>query len=214
LETGKGTWNPHDIWGSEELVPFPALTTKHRPSKSFSSLRHGVSELRAAARRLSVTLRHKSSKHTLDLPWGGTGAATTPTEMHQTDSKGGWFRSHRLPHRTSLGSLHALNHFYRPSSYVGAPIPGSGSGPPILPEDRSRGAAARAAAAAQNETVRVRRVGSKRDSRRWDSKVFDLKLFRDSESGIEIDLRDRVDGSEEEPDVIRKGSLPISRLRG
>jgi F-box and WD-40 domain protein 1/11 len=64
----------------------------------------------------------------------------------------------------------------------------------------SKGAAARAAAAAQNEIVKVGRVTSK-----VDSKVLDFKLSRDSESGIGIDMRDRAESSEIELAVVRIG---------
>lgn len=199
----------------DDTIPFPEMateTTKHRASKSFSSLRHGVSELRAVARRLSLTLRHKSSR--LEIPGqvdGGGGStsgwgSTSPGgEGYDRDRpKTGWFRSQRTHRRPSLSSLSALNSFYNPTYHVTSPIPGHGAEPPILPENLAAGSAARAAAAAQNELAKVGRVVSKGDPR-----VFDSKHFTDSESGIGIDMRDRVDGSETEREVIRQGLCPF-----
>ena len=65
--------------------------------------------------------------------------------------------------------------------------------PPRIPDDLTSGAAARAAAANQNEILEsVRNL-----------MVIDSKIPGDSESGIGIDSRDR--GEENEDDVVRKG---------
>lgn len=76
--------------------------------------------------------------------------------------------------------------------------------PPILPNDKSAGAAARAAAAAQNEMVRMELAKLERE---FPAKVSDVRL--DSESGIGIDLRDRSDVSDTELDLLRIGKLII-----
>lgn len=205
----------------DDTIPFPEMateTTKHRPSKSFSSLRHGVSELRAVARRLSLTLRHKSSRPVLEIPgeddsgsgsgsgWGSVSHHLGGEGYDRERPKTGWFRSQRTHRRPSLSSLNALNSFYNPTYHVTSPIPGHGAEPPILPESLEAGSAARAAAAAQNEIAKVGRVVSKGDPR-----VFDSKPFTDSESGIGIDMRDRVDGSDAEREVIRQGLCPLFR---
>lgn len=70
--------------------------------------------------------------------------------------------------------------------------------PPIFVNDFSAGAAARAAAAAQNELARAERDASK---------LHEQRLYLDSESGIGIDL---PDGIISDAAVVRKGeSLPI-----
>ncbi|KAK2757114.1 hypothetical protein FQN54_005084 [Arachnomyces sp. PD_36] len=200
----------------DDTVPFPemaAAPSKHRPSKSFSSLRHGVSELRAAARRLSLTIRHKSSRPVLEIPAEGDNGSPSTSRSGSAShylgeegcdqrSKTGWFRSQRAHRQPSLSSLNALNNFYSPAYHVTSPIPGNGTEPPILPESLEAGSAARAAAAAQNEMAKVGRVISKGDPR-----AFDFKVSTDSESGIGIDMRDRVDGSEGEREVIRQDPI-------
>lgn len=199
----------------DDTIPFPELatgTTKHRASKSFSSLRHGVSELRAVARRLSFTIRHKPSRPVLEIPgeresgdtagWGSASHHPGGEGYDRERPKTGWFRSQRerAHRRPSLSSLNALNSFYNPTYHVTSPIPGHGAEPPILPESLAAGSAARAAAAAQNEMAKVGRVVSKGDPR-----VFDSRRCTDSESGIGIDMRDRVDGSDTERELVRQG---------
>ena len=77
--------------------------------------------------------------------------------------------------------------------------------PPMPPRPfihRSNGAAARAAAAAQNELLRPTRSYK---SASKDSRLVEPKITRDSESGIGIDLRDR----EEDTTLV---DVPVSRL--
>lgn len=184
---------PDDTSQSAEAVP------RRRPSRSFSNLRHPVDGLRALGRRLSVTIRNKSSKQTLQSQLDDTHIDNGGRSYHF--SSGSWDARSRNPsfkysinRRPSLNSVSALHSFYAPTASVPAPIPGHGLEPPILPNDMGAGSAARAAAAAQNEMARVERDAVK--SR-------DAKITLDSESGIGIDLRDRTDGSETELAVVR-----------
>ena len=80
----------------------------------------------------------------------------------------------------------------KPNDVV-APLPGSCLKPPRIPHDLTSGAAARAAAATQNEileSVRNRRS-------------VEPQIPRDSESGIGIELRDRCEENKDK--VVRKG---------
>ncbi|KAL9115009.1 MAG: hypothetical protein Q9227_001253 [Pyrenula ochraceoflavens] len=74
-------------------------------------------------------------------------------------------------------------------------IPGSGNAPPVFPDDLQHGAAARAAAAAQNEATSRLLIGQRNP---------DLKMTTDSESGIGIDLRERVDREDVPVAMIRR----------
>lgn len=87
----------------------------------------------------------------------------------------------------------------KPSHFL-SPLPGSCLQPPRIPDNLESGAAARAAAATQNEILEsVRNL------------VFvESKIPRDSESGIGIDLRDRSE--EDEDEVVRKGGWFFLRL--
>ncbi|KAL2014320.1 hypothetical protein VTN00DRAFT_1845 [Thermoascus crustaceus] len=175
----------------EETTVLPAPVTRRRP-KSFSSLRHGVDGLRALGRRLSVSLRSKSSKHALREEAQLDEATTRqqpPGGGWEGRPKNAWFKGHSINRRPSLHSVSALQGFYAPT----APIPGNDPQAPMLPYELSGGAAARAAAAAQNEMAKAERVSSRGD----------LKITRDSESGIGIDMRDRSELSESELAVIR-----------
>ena len=88
------------------------------------------------------------------------------------------------------------------SAYLPAPvpefglIPGFGYDSPRVPADLSSGAAARAAAAAQNEILATMRSLS----------LAEPKLNRDSESGVGIEVRDHTDGlAESEAPIVRQG---------
>ncbi|KAL2813152.1 WD40-repeat-containing domain protein [Aspergillus granulosus] len=173
----------HDIWDDLSLVDsgdamdepvledvshFPEPAQRRRTAKSFSSLRHPVDGLRALGRRLSVSMRYKSSR-TINVP-------------HQSDHKLGTYHancSHEFA--SSASTLQDLP--------ISLPIPGNGLEPPVLPDGMYSGAAARAAAAAQNEMAR---------------KMEYMKLNnQDSESGIGIDLQDRSEVSDLEPGLVR-----------
>lgn len=197
----------------EPLASFPKPQTRHRQSKSFSSIRQGVSEIRTMARGLSLSLRHKSSKRNFDVPrergvGGGSGSLEHP------DSKSGWFRGHRLPHRPSLGSLNALSRFHHSHEHSTPAVPHYPD-LPFLSEDTSRGAAARAAAAAQNEWVKLERTASNERAYPTETEVnrardnLDVKPSLDSESGIEINLQD-IDSLQDDLDFVRKGMNPSS----
>jgi F-box and WD-40 domain protein 1/11 len=199
----------------EEITAFPDASPRRRAAKSFSSLRHSVDGLRALGRRLSVTIRRKSSKHNLQVPhqedrrdddspkYQSIGATVEERPGHV------WFRGPSINRRPSLHSVSALQTFYAPTGHLANSIPCMGFEPPVFSDDLPGGAAARAAAAAQNEMAKADRVSS-----RGDSKIFD-RVERDSESGIGIDLRDRADGSELELAVVRLGTFsPISDTPG
>ncbi|PGG95792.1 hypothetical protein AJ80_09912 [Polytolypa hystricis UAMH7299] len=200
----------------EELPTSPSRrTTRHRPSKSFSSIRHGVSELRAVARRLSLSIRHKSSKQHLEVPLeeGDSSSSRAVSEVGNDDDSGNvWLHSQqRLPHRPSVSSLNALSRFSSPVlGDVSAPIPGNGAAPPVLPHDLSRGAAARAAAAAQNEMLKIERIASMEESKALTPTVYSDTLSRDSESGIGISIMSPMEVAEEELDVVRQD--PVTYL--
>jgi hypothetical protein len=89
-----------------------------------------------------------------------------------------------------LHSVSALHTFYAPTANMANFIPGMGFEPPVFTDEMCGGAAARAAAAAQNK--------SSRNISAADSKIFD------SESGIGIDLRSS-DLSDSEPSIARIG---------
>lgn len=191
----------------EEITVFPEPTPRHRTAKSFSSIRHGVDGLRALGRRLSVTIRGKAPKHNLHVAQGSDryvdedeekSSGVVPEGRHRN----AWFKGHSINRRPSLHSVSALHSFYAPTANVANFIPGMGFEPPVFSNDLSGGAAARAAAAAQNEMAKTGRSLSP-----GDSKIFD------TESGIGFDLRDRFDLSDSETAVVRLGeSILASRV--
>ena len=191
--------------------------THRRSTKSLSKLSHAFSELRSISRRASMSIRRKS---TLDPQPGNilweenySGEDKRPSTSHHTLSEptnrsksSGWLRrvasSGFRQKRDSSANLTPSPDRAPYSHSVTSPVPGSGSDPPILPYDPARGAAARAAAAAQNEMLGVGRVLALRD----DARLSESKIARDSESGIGIDLRDRTDEpSETAIAIVRKG---------
>ncbi|KAJ5577596.1 uncharacterized protein N7459_006560 [Penicillium hispanicum] len=210
-------YQDHSGSAVEDMEPFPEAVPRRRSAKSFSSLRHPMDGLVALGRRLSVTIRSKSSKHNLRVP--GEEEEEDDEESHHYHHVPGfahhrrnaasgqwdaqprtWSHGYSINRRPSLNSVTALHGFYAPTASVPAPIPGHGSEPPILPNDKSAGAAARAAAAAQNERMEMIRLEMARGER---DKASDLRLAQDSESGIGIDIRDRSDMSDSELDIVR-----------
>lgn len=193
----------------EEVDPFPNAAPRRRGAKSFSSLKHPVEGLVALGRRLSVSLRHKPSKQPFPVtePLQGVDSDAETLYHHVPDhphhkrmasgnwdvrsSKQQWSQGYSVNRRPSLNSVSALQGFYAPTASVPTPIPGRGQAPPVLPNDLFAGAAARAAAAAQNEQIEVARMAKTER----ENKIFDSFVSRDSESGICIDLRDRSDVS-------------------
>ncbi|KAJ5174529.1 uncharacterized protein N7482_000406 [Penicillium canariense] len=215
-----------DASAIEEMEPFPEAVPRRRAAKSFSSLRHPVDGLVALGRRLSVTLRSKTSKQNLRVPGDehddechNYHHVTGHSSHKRSAASGSWgVRSRAWSHgpnpvsinrRPSLNSVSALHEFYAPTASIPAPIPGHGLEPPILPNDMYAGAAARAAAAAQNELMELARLEMAKPER-YLLKSSEMGLTKDSESGIGIDLRDRSDLSDAELDLIRTD--PVSYL--
>ncbi|QKX56706.1 uncharacterized protein TRUGW13939_03812 [Talaromyces rugulosus] len=173
----------------QDISEFPEPRPRHRSAKSFSSIRHGVDGLRAFGRRLSVTIRGKSSRHAShegdrEVDAAGELGGTSPDGKHRN----AWFKEQSINRRPSLHSVSALHTFYAPTANMANFIPGMGFEPPVFTDELCGGAAARAAAAAQNK--------SSRNISAADSKIFD------SESGIGIDLRSS-DLSDSEPSIAR-----------
>jgi F-box and WD-40 domain protein 1/11 len=69
------------------------------------------------------------------------------------------------------------------------------------------GAAARAAAAAQNEQMELARLEMAKMERDLIKNLSDVTLTQDSESGIGIDLRDDSELTDTELDIIRIGMI-------
>ncbi|CAG7956611.1 unnamed protein product [Penicillium nalgiovense] len=194
----------------EEIDPFPNAAPRRRGAKSFSSLRHPVDGLVALGRRLSVSLRSKPSRQTIpvtdDIKLVGDNEDRYDYHIsrhanHKRMASGSWdarstkthwHQGYSVNRRPSLNSVSALHSFYAPTASIPLPIPGRGQAPPVLPNHMSAGAAARAAAAAQNEQMEAARMAKVE----LENKMLDLKVPQDSESGICIDLRDRSDVSD------------------
>jgi F-box and WD-40 domain protein 1/11 len=193
----------------EEMDPFPNAVPRRRGAKSFSSLKHPVDGLVALGRRLSVSLRHKSSKQNISVaenlhlddedrqyhhvPSQPKHKRMASGSWDARSTKVHWHQGYSVNRRPSLNSVSALEGFYAPTASVPAPIPGRGQAPPVVPTHVFSGAAARAAAAAQNEQMEVARMAK---AERESSKILEMRVPQDSESGIGIDLRDRSEMSD------------------
>jgi F-box and WD-40 domain protein 1/11 len=215
----------------EEMEPFPEVVPRRRSAKSFSSLRHPVDGIVAFGRRLSVTLRSKSSKQNLAVTENvhdDQSGHEQCEDRHYTHVAGhaghkrhiatgswdarvapnNWPQGYSINRRPSLNSVSALHGFYAPTASV--PIPGRGQEPPILPNNRFGGAAARAAAAAQNEQLEVARMAK---VERESAKILEMRIPQDSESGIGIDLRDRSEVSDfDVPGIRRLGKNHVRKV--
>lgn len=217
-----------DVLAVEDMEPFPEAVPRHRAAKSFSSLRHPMDGLMALGRRLSVSIRSKSSKQNLGT--SGLEEGDGECQYHHVPSHHGhkrnflsgswaprtraWSNGVSINRRPSLNSVSALHGFYAPTATAPAPIPGHGLEPPILPNDMYAGSAARAAAAAQNEQMQTAKLELAKAERDLIHKS-DMRLTQDSESGIGIDLRDHSDSSETDLSIVRIGmdyELPSQKL--
>lgn len=208
----------HNASAVEDMEHFPDAVPRRRAAKSFSSLRHPVDGLVALGRRLSVSIRTKSSKQNLRVPGEGEEDSechyrhVSGQQAHKRNVVSGswghrsraWSNSVSINRRPSLNSVSALHGFYAPTATVPAPIPGHGLEPPILPNDMYAGSAARAAAAAQNEQIQQAKLELARAEQDLLEKA-DMRLTQDSESGIGIDLRDYSDSSNTDLNIVRIG---------
>ncbi|OQE10791.1 hypothetical protein PENVUL_c003G03295 [Penicillium vulpinum] len=211
----------------EVMDPFPNGVPRRRGAKSFSSLKHPVDGLVALGRRLSVSLRNKPSKQTLpitediklvaddedchfhDVSNHANHKRMASGSWDARSTKTNWHQGYSVNRRPSLNSVSALHSFYAPTASIHAPIPGRGrQAPPVLPTHMSAGAAARAAAAAQNEEREAARVAkAELDNKR---QMLDMRVPQDSESGICIDLRDQSDVSDADLlSVMRLDPIPL-----
>ena len=86
--------------------------------------------------------------------------------------------------------------------------PGTGIGPSISPVTLVGGAAARAAAAAQNERIESKRMSVPRQ----DPRSVEPPVPTDSESGIGIEIRDRFDCMDMTLPVVRQGVFSNTTL--
>lgn len=201
-----------DALAVEDVETFPDAVPRRRAAKSFSSLRHPMDGLVALGRRLSVSIRNKSSKQSLRVS-GQEEEKEEDDECHYHHASShkrnivSWGPRARassngvsVNRRPSLHSVSALHGFYAPT----APIPGHGQEPPVLPNDMHAGSAARAAAAAQNEQNQLAKLELAKAE--WNLlRKSNMKLTQDSESGIGIDLRDHADASSVGLGIVRIG---------
>ena len=149
--------------------------------------------------------QNKSHKYT--APMGGDTDQTgfgNESRLPKKDASPG----QTVLRRSSLSTL-GFPGWMPPQHAVLEPIPGNRGEPPILPSDLSHGAAARAAAAAQNEQIKLERMASNTESFHLDVNL-DTKRSFDSESGIEINIQDASDG-EQELEFVRRGKIDCTR---
>jgi F-box and WD-40 domain protein 1/11 len=193
-------------------IPQTPQTSRRNPSIG-ESVRHGFSELKSLGRRMSKSVRGSRGKIGLEAmletrPPTQSGDADWHFGMEknlQTLSRPksrGWLRSHSTRRRPSLPLMNWMAEPLPPRYSMHGPVPGSSRGPLILPGDWHSGARARAAAAAQNEAILARR--SPVESADCLTASFsEIKLARDSESGIGIVMHNRRRSQMSDSDVVR-----------
>jgi F-box and WD-40 domain protein 1/11 len=172
----------------------------HRSSSvHLSSFKQG---LQSFGRRMSVSLRSKGNRNKVNAS-NVSHATNTMSSDHtsqrralQSKQKASkWFRSPSVAkRRPSLPLLNQYSESDPPRYSSSSPPPATSRGPPLLPFDRNTGAAARAAAAAQNEALHYYQRQSPVLNPEM-PRLSDLKLTRDSESGIGIEIQDRAEST-------------------
>lgn len=190
-------------------------TSRSRPSKSFSGFGHAVDELflpqRSASKFHKVPLSSNSPGAQIEKE--GLHGELRRTISHDSGNKlpirsktSRWlrrcvsvtFRHHRRP--TPCPQSYEESPF--DFDCLASPMPGAGIKPPKIPENLASGAAARAAAAIQNEVLEsVRNL-----------RLADLKILTDSESGIGIEVQDQEDDSTETIPRIGRSSTSVQTV--
>lgn len=205
----------HPSCPMSELSPLDVITLNHKgslqnnplhssslrqPRRSFSGFSHAIEGLRCLPRKSNSRKQSGQSTDAEISPYGlSSGHIEKLDNQHYVMPKYSvWlqrhvsttFRHHRRPHVTPSNASESCVK----AGPFSSPIPSDGIQPPRIPDNPMSGAAARAAAATQNELLESIRT----------SGTVDSKLSRDSESGIGIELRDRIEDSEDVA-IRRKG---------
>ena len=202
-----------------------ASTATHtRPHTSFSGVGDAIEEFRSHLTR--ALSRRKRSNFSLNRSTGGEHgeyihkysescpAYTVEQESAARPQTSGWLRrrlsttaGQARPPASSIFTSPQFHFTARPSysyddeNFTALPsFPGVESEPPKPPEKIASGAAARAAAAAQNEII---------DSLR-NIRLTEPKVTMDSESGVGIEVRNRGESTVEfDIPVVRQGEISI-----
>lgn len=180
-----------DVRGSSKRPNCSLTTTSSPPSDSI--VEQVIADFRP---RTSGSKRHKiflspigSFDDTDQLPHQHPKPNRNPRIADSSTSHSkpsGWLRScvsatFRNPRRPSAVSQPHDDDASMHDDYLSSPIPGIGIEPPIIPDNLTSGAAARAAAATQNEILECVR----------NLRLTESKIRRDSESGIGIEMREQ-----------------------
>jgi F-box and WD-40 domain protein 1/11 len=167
--------------------------TRRSPSTHLSSFKQG---LQSFGRRMSVSLRPKADRkmNASHVSHASTAVSSDPNPPRSTlqskQKSSRWFRSHSIARRRpSLPLINQDSNGDPPRYSFSPPPPATSRGPPVFPFDTHTGAAARAAAAAQNEALHYHQRLSPVLHPEM-PRLSDLKLRRDSESGIGIEVQD------------------------
>jgi F-box and WD-40 domain protein 1/11 len=195
-----------------------ASHSRRSPSLHLSTFKQG---LQSFGRRMSVSLRPKGERIRVNAIKLSPVAAMSPDLSSPHDAvqskarPSRWFRSHSVAKRTpSLPLLHHFPEIDPPSYSFNPPPPSTARGPPLLPFDMHTGAAARAAAAAQNEALHCYQRQSPVLHPEM-PRLSDLKLRGDCESGIGIEIQERPQSLHDGIDVLRQDPakmLPVEMM--
>ena len=197
-------------------------TTIRKARASFSSFGHAVEDLRSFPKRLTSKRRKSVVSTSTELEEKQAELVNRIYMVDQDYQKGSTSIEEQTPHhcvaprwlrrcmsttfrqhrRSPTTPAHPSATAWSHSDSPFPPIPGLTTVPPKIPDSFSSGAAARAAAAAQNEVQENFR-------RLW---VSQSKVDRDSESGIGIEVRERP--SEDEIPVVRQGGSSSQQMLG
>ncbi|EXJ70176.1 uncharacterized protein A1O5_06244 [Cladophialophora psammophila CBS 110553] len=210
-QTGEGNNSPEFVDPFSKFSGEPQMLEPSRPRRysTFTrSVKHSISEIRSLTRRMSLTVRGKSSKQKEEsgenerpqiLPLKPCGEMMDLTEAMSTGPKSRG-RLLRYPSARRRPSLPLLQ-FHTPPEVqadVDHPISARFRGHPVLSDLVYGGAEARASAAAQNELFHATRTPPLPPYEPPESEID--KLEPDAESGIGIVLDTRV----------RRGSSPAN----
>ncbi|OAP57487.1 hypothetical protein AYL99_08225 [Fonsecaea erecta] len=198
-EAGEGNTSPELIDPFSKISGEPQVLQPSRPrrySTFTQSVKHSISEIRSLTRRMSLTVRGKSSKQKEEVGENkgsqvlpvkpGTGVMDLTDAMStRPKSRGRLLRSPSARRRTSLPLLN----FHTPPEFqadLDNPLSARFRGHPVLSDLVYGGAEARASAAAQNELFHATRTPPLPPYEPPESEID--KLEPDAESGIGIVL--------------------------
>lgn len=187
---------------SESPIVSPSKELRRPRKASFGDALHDLRSFPQKTMRSIIGLCGKESSTAIECEREHPDQPPSPNWLRRAASTS--FGRSRRPSLLKTLALHNNTSRTPPDSTS----PGTGIGPSFTSGTLVGGAAARAAAAAQNERIEAKRISVLRQ----DSRSVEPPVPTDSESGIGIEVRDRFDCMDITLPVVRQGQSSNTTL--